>query len=176
MNDTLGHLVGDRLLVELGRRLAAFGVDGRTVGRLGGDEFLMVLPGADLDSAEQVATAVMAAVAEPLRLGGQSAPMSTRASVGIAATRGRRGLDASDLYREADIALYAAKESGRGRTAAYDEGLEARTGERASVEVALRAALRARRGAADVPADHRAGGRPGAGPDRRLRGAGPARP
>ena len=141
VNDTLGHLVGDRLLVELGTRLSAFGVEGRTVGRLGGDEFLMVLPGADLGLAERVAEAVMAAIAEPVRLGGQTAEMSTRASVGIAATRGRRGLDANELYREADIALYAAKEAGRGRTAAYDVALEARTGERASVEAALRTAL-----------------------------------
>jgi diguanylate cyclase (GGDEF)-like protein len=141
VNDTLGHLVGDRLLVELGTRLTGFGVDGRTVGRLGGDEFLMVLPGADLGAAERVAERVMAAIAEPVHLGGQTAAMSTRASVGIAATRGRLGLDANELYREADIALYAAKEAGRGRTAAYDVGLEARTGERASVEAALRTAL-----------------------------------
>ncbi len=141
VNDTLGHLVGDRLLVQLGTRLAGFADEGRTVGRLGGDEFLMVLPGADLDAAERVAQRVMAAIAEPVRLGDQTAELSTRASVGIAATRGRRGLDANELYREADIALYDAKEAGRGRTAAYDVALEARTGERAAVEVALRTAL-----------------------------------
>ena len=45
VNDTLGHLVGDQLLIELGQRLTGFASDGRTVGRLGGDEFLFVLPG-----------------------------------------------------------------------------------------------------------------------------------
>jgi EAL domain-containing protein (putative c-di-GMP-specific phosphodiesterase class I) len=76
-----------------------------------------------------------------VRVAGHAAPLATRASIGIAATRQRNGVTASDLYREADIALYAAKDNGRGRCAAYDEELDSRNGERQSVEASLRAAL-----------------------------------
>jgi diguanylate cyclase (GGDEF)-like protein len=141
VNDTLGHLVGDQLLVELGRRLTGFATGGRTVGRLGGDEFLFVLPGCLLPAAQQLAEQVMELVGEPVKVAGHAAPLSARASIGIAATRERLGRTATDLYREADIALYAAKEAGRGRFATYDDELESRTGARQSVEAALRAAL-----------------------------------
>lgn len=141
VNDTLGHLVGDQLLVELGRRLAAFADQGYPVGRLGGDEFLVVVPGGTLADAQRLADRLMDAVSEPVRVRSHAAALETRASIGIAATRARPGITASDLYREADIALYAAKDGGRGRCASYDDELDVRNGERQSVEAFLRAAL-----------------------------------
>jgi diguanylate cyclase (GGDEF)-like protein len=141
VNDTLGHLVGDQLLVELGSRLATFARDGLAVGRLGGDEFLVVLPGGSLTTAQALAERVMTAVSAPIRVRGHAALLATRASIGIAATRQRPDITASDLYREADIALYAAKDAGRGRCAAYDDELDLRNGERQSIEAYLRAAL-----------------------------------
>jgi diguanylate cyclase (GGDEF)-like protein len=145
VNDTLGHLVGDQLLVQLGRRLAPLASGGLTIGRLGGDEFLVVIPGADLVVAAELAGRVMAAANRPIRVPGHAEPIVTRASIGIAATRGRAGISADQLYREADIALYAAKDGGRGRIAPYDDELAARTGARQSVETALREALGAGR-------------------------------
>jgi diguanylate cyclase (GGDEF)-like protein len=141
VNDTLGHLVGDQLLVELGRRLAGFAAVGTTVGRLGGDEFLVVLPGANAGAARALAERVMAAVNEPVPVAGHAEPLSTRGSIGIAMTAGRPGITANELYREADIALYAAKDAGRGRIAAYDEELAARVDRQHAVEATLRQAL-----------------------------------
>jgi diguanylate cyclase (GGDEF)-like protein len=141
VNDTLGHLVGDQLLVELGRRLAAFDGDGRIVGRLGGDEFLVVLPRGDLRAAAALADAVMAAIEQPVDVAGHAEALYARASIGLSATRGRPGVTTNDLYREADVALYAAKDAGRGRTAAYDQALAELTGERLEIEATLRAAL-----------------------------------
>lgn len=141
VNDTLGHLVGDQLLVELGRRLAPFADEGHLVGRLGGDEFLVVLPGGNLADAQQLAARLVAAVSAPVRVRSHAAPLESRVSIGIAATRGRPDITASDLYREADIALYAAKDGGRGRCASYDDELDVRNGERLSIEAFLRAAL-----------------------------------
>jgi diguanylate cyclase (GGDEF)-like protein len=141
VNDALGHLVGDQLLVELGRRLAAFAVEGTTVGRLGGDEFLLVQPHGDLTTARALADRVMAAVNQPVSVAGHAEPLSTRGSIGIAVTGRRTGISATELYREADIALYAAKDAGRGRLAAYDDELAARVDRQHAVEATLRQAL-----------------------------------
>jgi diguanylate cyclase (GGDEF)-like protein len=141
VNDTLGHLVGDELLVALGRRLGGFATDGRTVGRLGGDEFLVVVPRGTLDDVRQLAERVLAAVDQPVTVRGHAERLHTRASIGIAATSRRQGIDATELYREADVALYAAKDAGRGCIAAYDDELAARSGERTAVEASLRDAL-----------------------------------
>jgi diguanylate cyclase (GGDEF)-like protein len=141
VNDSLGHLVGDQLLVEVGRRLAGFARDGRVVGRLGGDEFLLIEPGGTLASAAELAEHVLAALRDPVVVPGHAEGLTTRASVGVTATRRRPGVSATDLYREADVALYAAKDSGRGCTAVYDDALAARASERLDVEATLRDAL-----------------------------------
>ncbi len=75
VNDTLGHLVGDELLVALGRRLGGFATDGRTVGRLGGDEFLIVVPRGTLDDVRQLAERVLAAVDQPVTVRGHAEPL-----------------------------------------------------------------------------------------------------
>jgi diguanylate cyclase (GGDEF)-like protein len=105
VNDTLGHEVGDLLLISVAQRLNACLRVEDTVARLGGDEFVVVLDGADPAAAELAAERMMAALAEPVVADGHELPI--RASIGIA--DGRSGDDPSLLLRRADIAMYAAK-------------------------------------------------------------------
>ena len=114
VNDTLGHLAGDALLVEASRRLVGCLRPADVVGRLGGDEFLGVLvvrpgSGADLDA---VCDRVLAALADPFVVDGTTVRVS--ASIGVAAAP-PGAFRTDDLLRRADVALYAAKRSGRGR-------------------------------------------------------------
>ena len=107
INDTLGHHVGDRLLVEVSSRLTAATREGDTVGRLGGDEFILLVEGASLDEGLQAAAdRILGVLAMPFRLTGTGAPLQVSASIGIAA--GDRDT-ADELLRDADIALYLAK-------------------------------------------------------------------
>jgi diguanylate cyclase (GGDEF)-like protein len=105
VNDTLGHEVGDLLLVEVARRLAERTGSGDTVARLGGDEFVVVLPGADPAAANLAVERLADALRVPAVVNGHELPIS--ASIGIA--DGRTGDDPSMLLRRADIAMYAAK-------------------------------------------------------------------
>jgi diguanylate cyclase len=105
VNDTLGHEVGDLLLVAVAQRLAGCIGPQDMVARLGGDEFVVVLDGADPVAADRAAARMTAALGPPVRAGGHELPI--RASIGIA--DGRTGDEASVLLRQADIAMYAAK-------------------------------------------------------------------
>ncbi|MEU0555968.1 EAL domain-containing protein [Dactylosporangium sp. NPDC006015] len=105
VNDTLGHEVGDLLLVEVARRLAGRAGAADTVARLGGDEFVVVLPGADPAAASLAVERLADALRAPAVVNGHELPIS--ASIGIA--DGRDGDDPSLLLRRADIAMYAAK-------------------------------------------------------------------
>ena len=82
VNDTHGHAAGDRLLRETARRLDGVRRDGDMAGRLGGDEFLVLLPGADPSTAEALAAAIRAAVAEPVEIGDDA--VAVEASIGYA--------------------------------------------------------------------------------------------
>lgn len=112
VNDTHGHQFGDRVLIEVARRLKAIVRKTDTVSRFGGDEFIFVLE--DMDAAEQaavVSSTIIKAIAEPFELEGKSVTIS--ASIGI----GVYGVDGSDfdsLMHSADTALYAVKKDGRG--------------------------------------------------------------
>lgn len=121
VNDSLGHVAGDALLVEVGRRLRSAVRPGDTVARLGGDEFAIVC--GDLDSEADVA--LVAARVD--RLLNRSAVISGRmtdvsGSIGYASTRDP-GHDPMDLLRAADAAMYQAKGRGRGRVAGIDGSL-----------------------------------------------------
>ncbi|GAA4607785.1 diguanylate cyclase (GGDEF)-like protein [Actinoplanes octamycinicus] len=105
VNDTLGHEIGDLLLIAVAQRLTA-GVDGHgMVARLGGDEFVLVLDGAGPDAADRAAARIVEAFRSPVAAGLHQLPI--RASIGIA--DGQAGDEPSDLLRHADIAMYAAK-------------------------------------------------------------------
>lgn len=117
VNDSFGHAAGDELLVEAARRLVSCVREADTVARLGGDEFAIILTEMDTDGeAEQVAQRAVNLLAEPYYLNAGTAHVS--GCVGIAIYP-RHGQDSEQLQRNADIALYAAKESGRNNYRIY---------------------------------------------------------
>jgi diguanylate cyclase (GGDEF)-like protein/PAS domain S-box-containing protein len=112
VNDTLGHAAGDQLLVEVGRRLKLTAREQDTIGRLGGDEFLLIgYPVPTPAEAVSLAARVMRTVQQPVRLGGES--LSPSLSIGVALSAADD--DADSVLAIADRALYAAKAAGRSR-------------------------------------------------------------
>jgi diguanylate cyclase (GGDEF)-like protein/PAS domain S-box-containing protein len=123
VNDTLGHRVGDQLLVEVARRLCRCVRDADMVARLGGDEFTLLLEGTDCaGQAAQVADRVLACLYPPVQLEEHSIAVS--ASIGIALSDQANG-DPGTLLRNADVAMYAAKGQGKARYSVYEPGMEA---------------------------------------------------
>ena len=120
VNDSLGHDVGDRLLIAAARRLEGCVKPTDIVARLGGDEFTILLDGvADMGEAKRIAGRVIGAFEEPFDLAGQE--VFAGASVGIAI--GKKSPERpGDLLRRADLALYKAKRSGKARYEIFDLG------------------------------------------------------
>jgi len=111
INDTLGHAVGDELLIEVARRLRSQVRDSDTVARLGGDEFVVVLPGIKArDDVERVAEKIRASLAAPYTLGSHN--VNTTPSIGVALFPDH-GDNADALFKCADEAMYDVKGSGR---------------------------------------------------------------
>ncbi|MET8147245.1 putative bifunctional diguanylate cyclase/phosphodiesterase [Actinoplanes sp. NPDC049668] len=137
VNDTLGHEVGDLLLVAVARRLADCVRAEDTVARLGGDEFVVVLDGADPAAADLAAGRMMNSLRQPVYADGHELPI--RASIGIA--DGRSGDEASLLLRHADIAMYAAKKLPGTASLHYDASMAANGTEHAHLGAELREAL-----------------------------------
>jgi diguanylate cyclase (GGDEF)-like protein/PAS domain S-box-containing protein len=139
VNDSLGHEVGDRMLVAVSERLEACLRPGDAVARFGGDEFTVLLTGlSDADVALRVADRIIEGLREPITVDGRDLFLS--ASIGIALSRG--GVDrASDLLRQADLAMYVAKEKGRGRWELFDASLAPHVMERLELEGDLWRAL-----------------------------------
>jgi diguanylate cyclase (GGDEF)-like protein/PAS domain S-box-containing protein len=139
INDTLGHTAGDELLLEMSRRLKHCIRDDDTVARLGGDEFTIIL--SELrhpEDAANVAQKVLDAVQQPLAIVGM--PIEVTASIGIALYP-NDGSDPESLLRNADSAMYRAKESGRSNYQLCTEEMKSRAMERLSLESRLRKAL-----------------------------------
>ncbi len=110
INDSLGHSVGDQVLVEVARRLRGVVRETDTVARLGGDEFAIVMPDATEDQALRVAERALKELQSPVWVGDR--PVWAGASLGLCFGRG--GQDGEELLRDADTAMYAAKSLGRG--------------------------------------------------------------
>jgi diguanylate cyclase (GGDEF)-like protein len=109
VNDTFGHAVGDECLKETAMRLARVCRDAELVARIGGDEFAVLAAAhLDRDAIERLAAEIVEIVGRPVDLCGRSFKIG--ASVGIALAEGR---EPSDLFKQADTALYAAKAGGR---------------------------------------------------------------
>lgn len=137
VNDSFGHDAGDQLLVEVAQRLSRVVRDGDTVARLGGDEFVILLERVlDIGEVTRLAERVGAAVAEPVEL--VAGPVTITVSVGIALDG---GLGGEHLLRDADTALYRAKERGRNRYQVFNDALRAAAVRRMAVEQNLRDAL-----------------------------------
>lgn len=123
INDTLGHDVGDKLLQIFAKRLRGSVRSGDTVARLGGDEFAVVLPGLSCASElAQVASSILEQMREPYVEDGRI--LDCRTSIG-ASLYPSHGKTPEELLKNADIALYAAKSSGRSRTAVFEQKLGA---------------------------------------------------
>jgi diguanylate cyclase (GGDEF)-like protein len=138
INDTLGHPAGDALLVESANRLLG-AAKGHFVARLGGDEFVVLQAlGPDRNSIDHLAADILQAMRQPFRVEGHEVIPST--SIGIAIAP-EDGVNAETLLRSADLALYRAKEAGRGTFAFFEESLNERAQERRQIETDLRAAL-----------------------------------
>ena len=118
VNDSLGHFLGDELLVEVARRLEECVRPGDTVARLGGDEFTVLLESIGVTGeAEVVARRIREAMQPSFNLGGQE--VSTSTSIGIALSSGGYGRP-EDLIRDADTAMYSAKADGRAGVRIFD--------------------------------------------------------
>jgi diguanylate cyclase (GGDEF)-like protein len=148
INDSLGHLAGDDLLIEISRRLdrclrstdtlARF--DGEhTLARMGGDEFTVLLTCTpDIAAAQAVAERLVAAVSEPFTLHGREVVASVSIGVVMGAERYRRGVD---MVRDADTAMYRAKDSGKARCEIFDTSMLAAAEQRLVIESDLRHAI-----------------------------------
>ncbi|HEY0270737.1 MAG TPA: EAL domain-containing protein [Sphingomonas sp.] len=139
VNDTLGHPVGDKLLIAVAGRLSGLVRQGDVCGRLGGDEFAVVIKDAsDRDRVELLAERIVATLSAPYEIEDQR--LHIGASVG-SATSPRDGRAVEMLMRNADLALYRAKDDGRGVHRRYEPQLHAHAEQRRSIELCLREAL-----------------------------------
>jgi diguanylate cyclase (GGDEF)-like protein/PAS domain S-box-containing protein len=139
VNDSLGHDVGDQLLKDLALRLAGVTRPGDIVGRLGGDEFVVVALDCDSHAALNIAERIRTVLSEPFDVAGMHLPLS--ASIGIA-TSSEAGTHPENLIRDADVAMYSAKNAGRDRHHVFTSDLRERAREQLVVAVGLRQAIR----------------------------------
>jgi len=139
VNDSLGHLIGDQLLVAVARRLERCVRPGDTVARLGGDEFTVLLDDIqDVSDATRIADRIQRELGLPFNLSGQE--VFTSASIGIALSRS--GYSTPDEFlRDADIAMYRAKALGKARYEVFDAEMHARAVSQLQLETDLRRAL-----------------------------------
>ncbi len=138
VNDTLGHRVGDELLMEVSRRLKSVVRGEDTVSRLGGDEFVLVLPDTDADGAAHVAGKLLEAVAQPCLI--EQHELFVTPSIGIAIYPGD-GDNFDVLSQRADVAMYRAKHDGRNSYRFFTPEMQARSARTLQLENALRHAL-----------------------------------
>jgi diguanylate cyclase (GGDEF)-like protein len=138
VNDSLGHAVGDQLLIALADRFRLAIRPGDTVARIGGDEFVVLLDGVRrTEEALAVVDRVQNALANPIEI--SSHRLFVRASIGIALSSS--GIVAADLVRNADIAMYEAKRRGPGTRAVFDQAMRRRVVDRLGREDDLRRAI-----------------------------------
>jgi diguanylate cyclase (GGDEF)-like protein/PAS domain S-box-containing protein len=141
VNDSLGHQAGDTVLCEISKRLQACVRKSDTVGRMGGDEFVVLLPDlrSDKDAAE-ISQKLLAAVAQPIRIGKHE--IIVTASIGISFFPACD--DVESLFKNADFAMYRVKNNGRNGSQVYTPGIGMQGLQQLQMESAMRNALEAR--------------------------------
>jgi diguanylate cyclase (GGDEF)-like protein/PAS domain S-box-containing protein len=140
VNDSLGHNSGDEVLIATARRLESAVRSGDLVSRVAGDEFAVLCRDlSSLDAAVKLAEALNQIVSQPLTVSTQREVVVT-ASIGVAFSEGGRG-EAQELVQDADVAMFRAKEKGRGRVEVFDEVLRRRARARLEVHEDLRQAI-----------------------------------
>ncbi len=137
INDSLGHALGDRLLIDVGSRLRAASPLGAMVCRLGGDEFVVLTTAANAEDAQRCGETLLNALHLPFRLGTHS--LRCTASIGVVLASAGEGVD--DLLRTADHAMYRAKQLGKDRVQLFDASLLAQMSNRWQMEADLRDAV-----------------------------------
>lgn len=139
VNDTLGHDIGDLLLQEVARRIVGALRASDTVSRVGGDEFIALLPDvADAEDAARAAAKIIDAVAMPYDLAGHEVVITTSAGIALYP---ENGTDGAELSRLADVAMMEAKQTGRNRYRFFSAELGLSAGRRLELENALRGAV-----------------------------------
>lgn len=139
VNDSLGHAAGDELLVAVAARLTSTLREADTIGRMAGDEFVVLIDGGELAIApELVAERLQDVMRQPFELDDAAAPLIVNTSIGIAT--GDRAT-AGDLLRDADVALYQAKAAGKNRYHTFNPELHQDASHRSDLEFDLRSAL-----------------------------------
>lgn len=139
VNDTMGHSVGDKFIIEISKRLSDLLNEKQTIFRLGGDEFIICF--SDFESIKEIedfAQVILDCFSNPFEV--ENSQVYITASIGISYYP-EHGSTAEELYQHADIAMYQAKSSGKSRRVIYDHNLQALVSERMSIERNLRSAL-----------------------------------
>ncbi len=138
VNDTLGHEAGDELLTEVAMRLSFSSHRNELIARLGGDEFVILVPDASVSLINGITSNIIDAISEPYT------SISSQISLAIAqgvAIAGDKTLPAADLLRQADTAMYRAKEQGRNKVVFFDEEMATELATRLELESALKVAI-----------------------------------
>jgi diguanylate cyclase (GGDEF)-like protein len=141
VNDSLGHEVGDDLLRQLADRLTCRTRVGDTVGRLGGDEFVVLCRGCEPDGAEGLARRFQTAFEEPFLLGGRIVRLTTSIGIATVGAGDVTGVRSTDLVRDADLAMYAAKAAGRNRVRTFTPDLRLAAQQKVLMAAELREAI-----------------------------------
>ena len=140
INDTLGHLAGDKFLIEIAKRLSECVREHDLLARLGGDEFVILLDAFQSEEdVEEIASRIISRVSEPYNLEGSE--VYSNASIGIALFNSQYK-EASDILRDADAAMYQAKSLGRGRYVFFDESMREQLLAIVTLEQELRTAIK----------------------------------
>ncbi|WP_343844983.1 two-component system response regulator [Bowmanella denitrificans] len=139
LNDSLGHHHGDLIIKQVAKRLESLVDASATLARIGGDEFVLVVPGIrNSGIVDSIATAIVKEMADPFIIEAQEYRLSVSVGISLNPTDAD---DEESLMRHADVAMYRAKQEGRNRYCYFSEELEAKLLQRHNVELILRAAI-----------------------------------